>query len=132
MFSDIIDEPVGTTRGSDMVISMVIMDRGAPAEPAGGASVLGKPWAHAAGMFRQNILHSKPDTAGIAILDRHDDASNRMASRYVAQSLRQPGPPAQGTSGRAVLHPMFVGAMSSNIVQLVDIITYIVSQPSSR
>jgi len=96
-------------------------------------AVLGsKSWSHSADMFRQNLLRSGSGTVGISILDRYDHAENKIVSRAVAQSLGQLRSLVQNTDSGAILHPMFVDSRSSNIIQLVDVVTYIMSRHIGR
>jgi len=67
------------------------------------------------------------ETVGIAILDRYDDATNRVVGRAVSQGLSQLGRVRHPRS-TAVPYPMFVDSRSSNLVQLVDMITYVVAR----
>jgi len=126
MFYSIFNELVDVTSDSGALVNMVIMDKVAPVETSGHVGVISRTWGHAADLFRQNLFRSERETVGISILDRYDDATNRVVSKAIAQSLEQIGSFAQKAIG-AIPHPILVDSRSSNIIQLIDIITYIVA-----
>jgi len=128
MFRDIVGDLVNVVVDSRAFVNMVVMDKIRPVETAGHVGVMSRSWAHAADMFRQNLLHSKSGAVGIAILDRYDYAENRIVSRAIEKSLGQLNALVKDTNCKAVPHPILVDSRSSNIVQLVDIITYVVAR----
>lgn len=132
MLQSILDDLMTVVADSEAFVNMVIMDKVAPSETFGHVGVISKSWAHAADMFRQNLLHSGSGLVGIPILDRYEHAENKIVSRAVAQSLEQLRSLVQDTGSRAILHPIFVDSRSSNIIQLVDILTYITSRHIGR
>jgi len=132
VLQSILDDLMTVVADSEALVNMVIMDKVAPSEAFGHVGVMSKSWSHSADMFRQNLLRSGSGTVGISILDRYDHAENKIVSRAVAQSLGQLRSLVQNTDSGAILHPMFVDSRSSNIIQLVDVVTYIMSRHIGR
>jgi len=115
---------------NDIVINMVITDKGKPGKKTGYKGVVRTSWFRAADMFCQNMMRVPHETVGIAILDRYDDATNRIVGRAVSQGLSQLDPVRHAKS-TAIPYPMFVDSRSSNLVQLVDMVTYVMSRGES-
>jgi len=121
---------VKIVEANDFVVNMVITDKGRPGKKAGYKGVATTSWFRAADMFRQNLLRAPQEAVGIAILDRYDDATNRVVGRAVSRGLTRPDLESHAKSA-AIPYPMFVDSRSSNLVQLVDMVTYVVARGES-
>ncbi|MDD9808758.1 MAG: DUF3800 domain-containing protein [Thaumarchaeota archaeon] len=130
-FGAMVNGVIRIANTNDFFINMVITDKGRPNEKAGYKKVIRASWSHAADKFCQNLLRVTHETVGITILDRYDDATNRVVGRAVSQSMSQLGLVRHARSA-AIPHPMFVDSRSSNLVQLVDMITYVVARHESN
>lgn len=127
VFGSMVNGIIKIVEGNDFVINMVITDKGRPSEKTGYKGVARTSWFRAADMFRQNMLRVSHETVGIAILDRYDDATNRVVGRAVSHGLSQLDP-VRHPRCTAIPYPMFVDSRSSNLVQLVDMVTYVVAR----
>jgi len=129
-FASMVNGIIKIVETNDFAINMVITDKGNPGKKAGYKKIVRASWSHAADMFCQNMMRVPHETVGIAILDRYDDATNRVVGRAVSQGLSQLDLVRHAKS-TAIPYPIFVDSRSSNLVQLVDIVTYVVARCES-
>jgi len=115
---------------NDIVVNMVITDKGKPGKKAGYKGVVRTSWSYAADMFCHSMLRVPHETVGIAILDRYDDATNRVVGRAVSLGLSQLDLVRHARCA-AIPYPIFVDSRSSNLVQLVDMVTYVMARGES-
>lgn len=127
MFGTMVGGIIKIAEANDFAINMVITDKSRPSEKGRYKKVVRTSWSHATDMFCQNIMSVPRETVGIAILDRYDDSTSRVVGRAVSQSLSQLGL-VRHPKNTAMPYPMFVDSRSSNLVQLVDMITYVVAR----
>jgi len=64
----------------------------------------------------------------MTMLDRYDDSTNRTVARTMAKFLGPPMDPAKPHSVTVIPRPVFVVAESCPVLQLVDMLAYIVSK----
>lgn len=130
VFGSMVNGIIKIVEANDFVINMVITDKGRPNEKIGYKKVVRTSWSHATDMFCQNLARVTRETVGIAILDRYDGATNRVVGRAVSHSLSRLDP-MRHPGCTAIPYPMFVDSRSSNLVQLVDMVTYVVARSES-
>jgi len=126
-FGAMVSGIINIAETSDFAINMVIIDKGQPIRKAGYKGVARTAWFRAADMFCQDMLRVQSETVGVAVLDRYDDATNRVVGRAVSQGLSQLDP-LRHARCTAIPYPMFIDSRSSNLVQLVDMLTYVVAR----
>jgi len=127
VFGAVVSGVIRIAEANDFSINMVITDKSRSSKKSGYKAVARASWSHATDMFCQDMLRVKRETVGIAILDRYDDATNRVVGRAVSQGLSQLDL-LRNAKSTAMPYPMFVDSRSSNLVQLVDMITYVVAR----
>jgi len=121
-FSDIYGATVNIVKQMNAKVSLVVVDKGRPAERSDHAQVERKAWGAAASLFGQTIAASHSPVIGMAILDEYDAATSATVSRAVSRAL---GPLAPGTArGHAVAvpNPVFAASSSCSLLQLADMI----------
>ena len=127
-FAAIFDDIVDIVLNMNAVINVVIMDKRPTASSSGSIRTMINSWGYASYLLRQTLLKFPFDMVSMIMLDRYDDKTNKIVRDVVEQSLR----PLVGVGdsiGRAVMpRPVFADSGFSNLIQLVDMIAYIVSR----
>ena len=127
----IFDDIVDIVLNMDAIINVVIMDK----RPANGtsspANTVEKSWNSAFSMLYRALMRSF-DPVNMILLDRYDEATNRTVSRTVVQALRPLVNAGSPVEEAAIPRPMFVTSRSCNLVQLADMIAYIVARVNKK
>lgn len=128
MFHEAFEDIVVITRRMDSTINMVILDKQFPDRNYKTMRTVTTSWAHASYMIRRTMIKSQPDTVGAVMLDRYDDPTNRIVARTMAPFLDLSTAPDKSCFRAAIPRPMFVDSASCNMVQLVDMIAFLVAR----
>ncbi len=122
----IFDDIVEIAINMDAIINVVIMDKRPIDNTFRSLNTTVKSWNRAFDILYQTLLRS-PDTAHVILLDQYDDVTNRIVGRIFAQA---PDPFVDIDTLRttAMPGPMFVTSRSCNLIQLADMIAYIVAR----
>ncbi len=125
-FAAIFDDIVDIVLNMDAIIDVVIMDKRPANSTFRSTNTTVKSWNRAFDILYQTLLRS-PDTAHVILLDRYDDVTNRIVGKIFAQA---PGPFVGIDTLRTTTMPgpMFVTSRSCNLIQLADMIAYIVAK----
>ncbi len=127
----IFDDIVGIVLDMDAIINVVIMDKRPANSASSPANTVEKSWNGASSMLCRALMRSF-DPVNMILLDRYDDATNRTVNRTVVQALRPLVNAGNPEEEAAIPRPMFVGSRSCNLVQLADVIAYIVARVSKK
>ncbi len=128
-FEAIFDDIVEIVLDMDAVINVVIMEKRPIDEMSRSEDTTIKSWDYAAHMLQRALLRSPPNTTNLTLLDTYDDATNRNVNEAIVQRLK-PFINVGGFAGRTAMRPVFVNSRLSNLIQLVDMIAYIMIKVS--
>jgi len=127
-FGEVFDDVMGITKNMDAAINAVVMDKGLPDESHRTSSTVIASWAQASAMTRNTLLGTSRKAVSMTMLDRYGDSTNRVVARTMAKFLGPPMDPAKPHSVMGIPRPVFVVAESCPVLQLVDMLAYIVSK----
>ena len=127
----IFDDIVEIVLDMDAIINVVIMEKRPIDEMSRSEDTTIKSWGYASHMLQRILLRSPPNTTNLTLLDTYDDATNRDVNKIVMQYL-QPFVNVGGFAGRTAMRPVFVNSRLSNLIQLVDMVAYIMTKASRR
>ena len=127
----IFDDIVEIVLDMDAVINVVIMEKRPIDETLRSDNTTIKSWGCASVLLRRTLLRFPPNTISMTLLDTSDDATNRDVNGIVMQYL-QPFINVGGFAGRTAMRPVFVNSRLSNLIQLADMVAYIMTKVSRR
>lgn len=127
-FEEVFDDIIDITKNMDAVINAVVVNKGLPDEAHRTSSTVIASWAQASDMIRNTLLAGSRNAIGMTMLDRYDDSTNRIVARTMAKFLDPPMYAAKPHSVMVIPRPIFVVAESCTVLQLVDMLAYIVTK----
>ncbi len=127
----IFDDIVEIVLDMDAIINVVIMEKRPTGETLRSDNTTIKSWGCASVLLRRTLLKFPPNTTNLTLLDTSDDATNRDVNNIVMQYL-QPFINVGGFAGRTAMRPVFVNSRLSNLIQLADMVAYIMTKASRR
>lgn len=128
LFREVFEDIVMITRSMDSTINMVILDKRFPDRNYKTTRTVIASWTHASDMIRRTLLKSQSSIIGAVMLDRYDGPTNRIVSRTMAPFLDLSMAPASSCFRAAMPRPIFVDSESCNMVQLMDMIAFLVAR----
>ena len=105
----IFDDIVEIAINMDAIINVVIMDKRPIDNTFRSSNTTAKSWNRAFNMLHQTLLRS-PDTVSVILLDRYDDAANRLVGKVFVQA-RSLLADADNFVDRPIPLPMFVASI---------------------
>ena len=130
-FEAIFDDIVEIVLDMDAIINVVIMEKRPIDEMSRLEDTTIRSWSRASVLLRRTLLRFPPNTTNLTLLDTSDDATNRDVNKIVMQYL-QPFINVGGFAGRTAMKPVFVNSRLSNLIQLADMVAYIMTKASRR